>query len=97
MGKIDELVKQKNLSPHDLAYHTSRSIKPKGKIRVLVPKEDNIARVEYICPKCMRQDYTEQPWKRPFSLKCTSCSFKISVPKMKEQFKRELKAEKKQK
>jgi DNA-directed RNA polymerase subunit RPC12/RpoP len=93
MGKIDEFVEKKKLLPRDLAYHTNRSIKPKGRIRVLVPKEDNLARVEYMCPECSGEGFVEQPWQRPFSVKCAKCGFKISVPKMKQQFKKEMKAE----
>lgn len=89
--RIDALVKEKKLSPSDALYHTTRHVGA-GKIRVLALKSDGIARCEYICPSCKKYGYSEEPWKRPFSIKCVNCGFKISVPKMKEQFKREMKA-----
>lgn len=94
-SRIEELVEKKGVSPKDILYHTFRSISPRGKIRVLALKADNIARVEYVCPMCGKEGYAEEPWKRPFSVKCQHCSFRISVPKMKQQFKKEMKAKKK--
>jgi len=96
MGKIDDYVKANNCKPKELVYHTWRDVKnsqkkPTGKMRVLVDK-DMIARVEYACPECKHQAYAEQPWKRPFSIKCAKCSFKITVPKMKNEAKREAKS-----
>ena len=99
LKKIQEFVAEKGLKPSDCLYHTYRNSKnsknePTGKIRVLVPKSDSIARVEYICPECGHYAYTEQELKRPFSLKCEKCGFRITVPKMKQEFKKEQKAEK---
>lgn len=88
--KIDAIVKEKNITPHDCLYHTCRHI-DKGRMRILALKSDNIARCEYICPKCNKYGYGEETWKRPFSIQCVNCKGKISVPKMKEQFKREMK------
>lgn len=98
MGRIDEIIAQKKLKPSDCLYHTWRNClnkkgKPTGKIRVLVPKSDKTARVEYTCPECSHQGYAEAAWKKPFFVRCDKCSFKLSVPKMKDQFKREMKAE----
>jgi DNA-directed RNA polymerase subunit RPC12/RpoP len=99
LKKIQEFVVEKKIKPSDCLYHTQRDAKnsnkePTGKIRVLVPKSDGIARVEYICPECGHYGYTEQEWKRPFSIKCDKCGFKLTVPKMKQEFKKEQKAEK---
>ncbi|MEM7813793.1 MAG: hypothetical protein QW548_02755 [Candidatus Aenigmatarchaeota archaeon] len=88
--KIEAIIKEKNLLPRDAVYHTTRHVGSSGKIRVLVLK-DGIARCEYICPSCTKYGYSEEPWKRPFAAKCANCGFKIAVPKMKEQFKREMK------
>ncbi len=90
MVKIDEYIAARSLKPADLLYHTNRTVEGTGKIRVLVTK-DNVARVEYTCPKCVHTDYTEETWKRPFSVKCAKCSYKIAVPKLKQQFKRDIK------
>lgn len=91
--KIDALVAQKKVTPHDCLYHTTRHI-GSGKMRILALKADGIARCEYICPHCGKYGYSEAPWTRPFSISCSACGAKISVPKMKQQFKREMKAEK---
>ncbi|MBI5061681.1 MAG: hypothetical protein HZB67_05200 [Candidatus Aenigmarchaeota archaeon] len=95
--KIDEFVQKHNILPRDCLYHTWRALKDSsgketGKLRVLAWK-DNIARSEYICPECTKYGYQETPWKRPFSVKC-QCGFRITVPKMKAEFKKEQKAKK---
>lgn len=72
-------------------YHTWRDIEEneekKGEIRVLVLK-DNVARVEYQCPGCGHEALEEQPWKRPFNVKCGKCGANIRVPKLKDQIKK---------
>jgi peptide subunit release factor 1 (eRF1) len=98
MSKIDDFVKEHNTKPSDCVYHTNRSIKSikgTGSIRVLVPKTDSIARCEYVCPECKHAAYTEVPWKRPFYVKCEKCSAKISVPRIRDEAKRERKLESK--
>ena len=91
-NKIQSMVKEKGIASRDCEYHTQRNIEGgKGKIRILALKADMIAHVEYICPHCQKYGYDEYPWKRPFSFKCKNCDKKISVPKLKEQFKREQK------
>lgn len=99
LKKIQEFIVKNNILPKDCLYHTNRTAKnsrkqPTGKIRVLVPKSDGKARAEYICPECGFYGYTETEWKRPFSVKCEKCGFKISVPKMRQEAKKELKAKK---
>jgi DNA-directed RNA polymerase subunit RPC12/RpoP len=95
MKKIDEFIEKHKILPRDCEYHTNRDITgksgKKGKLRVLAWKKDNMARVEYVCPECLKYGYQETEWKRPFSIKCEHCGIKIAVPKMKEQFKREMK------
>lgn len=97
MSKIQEFIVKNNIRPKECVYHTWRDAKNKqgratGKIRVLVPPNSETAMVEYTCPECRHTDYAEQPWKRPFYVKCSKCSFKISVPKMKSEAKREMKS-----
>jgi DNA-directed RNA polymerase subunit RPC12/RpoP len=96
MSKIADFIKKNNLKPKDCNYHTNRTVKSKsgkgiGSIRVLA-YEGN-AMVEYKCPECSHQSYTEAVWKRPFSVKCEKCNARISVPKLRAQAKREAKAE----
>ena len=100
--KIQQFVDEKKILPRDCLYHTWRDAKnskkqPTGKIRVLAWKGDGVARSEYICPECKKYGYQESEWKRPFSVKCEHCGFRITVPKMREEFKKEKKAEKKKK
>lgn len=100
MKRLDEFIAKNNIRPADCVYHTSRTPKnsrnePKGQIRVLVPKSDGRARAEYICPECGAYGYAEAEWKRPFYVKCEKCSFKMSVPKMRAEAKKEMKAKKK--
>jgi DNA-directed RNA polymerase subunit RPC12/RpoP len=97
MGKIQDFIIKNNVKPGDCVYHTWRDAKnskkqPTGKIRVLVPPASATAMVEYICPECKFSSYVESEWKRPFSVKCNKCGFKISVPKMKDEAKREMKS-----
>ncbi len=100
MSRIDDYVKQNSVLPKDCLYHTNRSARNAegeftGTIRVLVPKSDSIARCEYMCPECKHSAYAEQEWKRPFYIKCEKCGYKISVPKMRQEFKKEMKKKKK--
>ncbi|MBI5332772.1 MAG: hypothetical protein HZB65_04315 [Candidatus Aenigmarchaeota archaeon] len=94
---LEKFVQENSILPSQCAYHTRRDAlnkagKKAGKMRILVLKADNIARVEYICPECSHHGYHESQWQRPFSFKCNKCNSTIKVPKMKEQFKREMKA-----
>lgn len=96
MSKIQDFVIKNNIKPKECVYHTWRDTKnskkqPTGKIRVLVPPNSTIAMVEYTCPECKHSAYAEEQWKRPFSVKCAKCGFKISVPKLKDEAKREAK------
>jgi len=98
--KISEFIAKSGIKPSECLYHTWRFVKNKkmvdnGVIRVLVPKSDSRARVEYICPECGHYAFVEVEWKKPFSVSCEKCKHRITVPKMREEFKREQKAEQK--
>lgn len=80
--KISSLIKEKNLKSSQCVYHTLRILDNGGKVRVLV-LPDQIARAEYVCPKCGQYGYYEVEWKRPFSVKCEKCGATIKVPKLK--------------
>lgn len=97
MSKIDDYIRENNVKPSDCLYHTNRTAmskdgRPSGSIRVLVARADSVARTEYKCPECAHSAYDEQGWKRPFSVKCEKCGFRITVPKMKQAFKKEAKS-----
>jgi len=74
-------------------YHTWRDLeedeKKIGEIRVLVIGD--VARAEYQCPNCKHEAMIEQPWKRPFNVKCEECGQLIRVPKLKDQVKKKKK------
>ena len=98
MGKIQDYAVKNNIKPKECVYHTWRDAKnaknePTGKIRVLVPPHSSMAMVEYTCPECKHTAYAEQEWKRPFNIKCEKCGYKIGVPKMKAEAKKEAKAD----
>ncbi len=80
-GILEEFIKKNGIKPKDCRYHTLRTV-GSGKIRVLVLK-DGIARTEYLCPDCSHHGYEEKEWKRPFSVKCSSCGKTIRVPRLK--------------
>jgi len=80
-------------------YITNRRIKnkageEKGKVRVLVKADSDIAEVDYVCPECGYSEHVEPAWKRPFSVRCSKCGFVIKVSKLKDEIKREKKAKK---
>ncbi len=98
MSKIQDYIVKNKVVSKECVYHTWRDVKskkgePTGKIRVLVPPKSATAMVEYTCPECKHAAYTEQPWKRPFGVNCEKCKTKITVPKMKNAAKKELKAD----
>ena len=94
LKKIQEYIEKNNILPKNCDYHTQISVKNSkgqvaGKLRVLAV--NGKAMLEYVCPECGNYGFVEQEWKRPFYTKCQKCSFKISVPKLKQEFKKEQK------
>jgi len=80
-----------------IKYITTRDLKNskgdiKGKVRVLVMKNQTNALVKYTCPECLYTSKMEKEWKRPFHFKCEKCGFLIRVPRLKEEIKKERKA-----
>lgn len=63
-----------------------------GSIKVLVPKDSNMAKVKYVCPECKKSADTTEEWKKPFFVKCGFCNHTIKLPKLLAQFKKEKKA-----
>ncbi len=90
MGKIDEIIKEKGLTPKDCEYHTRRLLENDGKIRVLVIKGIPVAYAEYKCPKCGHEGYSEQEYKKVskaskirLRVECEKCHLNIKVDKLK--------------
>ena len=80
-------------------YVTNRTAQNKagearGKIRVLVKQGSDTAEVDYVCPECSMSEHREQEWTRPFSIKCSKCSFMIKLPKLKDEIKKDKKRNK---
>jgi len=80
-------------------YVTNRSAvnkagEAKGKIRVLVKQGSDTAEVDYVCPECSMSEHKEQAWIKPFSIKCSKCSFVIKLPKLKDEIKKDKKRKK---
>ena len=96
MAKIESIIKEKKIKPSDCSYHTWRDLSNKkgeitGKVRVLVIKGEEKARVEYKCPYCGNEDYLETQWFKPFSFQCRKCGSTIKILKLREEFKKEQK------
>ncbi|UCD02633.1 MAG: hypothetical protein JSV63_02460 [Candidatus Aenigmatarchaeota archaeon] len=75
-------------------YVTNRTLKnrageEKGRIKALVPTDSETAQIDYVCPECGFSEHKEQPWQRPFSVKCSKCSLDIKIPKLKDEIKKD--------
>jgi len=69
-------------------YITKRTLQNKagedrGTILVTVKKDSDRAEGKYTCPECGAQGAVNQEFKRPFSVKCQNCGFRMRLPKMK--------------
>ena len=70
-------------------YMTNRTIPNKagkpdaGKLKAFVLVDSDTAEIDYTCPECGHSEHTKQPFKRPFSVKCSKCGQTIKVPKLK--------------
>lgn len=90
MGKIDDIIRDKKITPALCDYHTRRTLENGGKIRALRIKGDNVNHVEYTCPKCGHEGYASIPFvpvskaaKIRFIVECAKCKEKIKVEKLK--------------
>jgi len=63
----------------------------KGKMRVFVKVDSDVAETNYRCPECGFEEHVEIEWKRPFSVRCSKCGFVMRLPKLKDEIKREKK------
>ncbi|MEE9323756.1 MAG: hypothetical protein V3U72_04380 [Candidatus Aenigmarchaeota archaeon] len=66
----------------------------KGRMRVLIKVDSDIAETDYECPGCGFKEHVEPEWERPFSVKCSKCGFLMKLPKLKDEMKREKKKRK---
>jgi DNA-directed RNA polymerase subunit RPC12/RpoP len=82
-----------------IEYATNRLLKNSsgkitGKIRILKLKEEELAKVEYVCPECKNEEKINCEWKKPFSIRCSKCNFLIKVPSLRYEIKKMRKSEK---
>jgi len=61
----------------------SRAGEDRGSIMVAVKADSDAADVKYVCPECQDARQISETWKRPFSVKCVKCGFRMSLPKLK--------------
>lgn len=71
----------------------NRAGQENGSLAVAVKADADVADVRYRCPECQHQEQRQQEWKRPFMVKCRSCGFVMRLPKLRNQMKKEKKAE----
>ena len=89
-GEIDKIITSRKLTPADCEYHTLRTLENNGKIRALVIKGENIAHIEFICPKCGTHSYQTQENKKVskaakirYKVECPKCGEKLKIDKLK--------------
>lgn len=70
-------------------YVTNRTIPnkagepDKGTVKAMVPNGSDTAKVSYKCAECGFQEEREEPFTRPFNVKCSKCGFVMKLPKLK--------------
>ncbi|MFH1364050.1 MAG: hypothetical protein ABIH52_00155 [Candidatus Aenigmatarchaeota archaeon] len=79
-------------------YVTNRQVKNKagedtGRMKLFVKKDSELAEGEYTCPECRHNGKINDPWVKPFAIKCEKCNITIKLPKLLKQFKKEKKKE----
>lgn len=85
---------RKNLCDEmEIAYITTRELanssgQMKGKIRIIVLKNENTANVDLTCPECGASQKKKEEWKMPFSTNCNKCGFQIKVDSLKKEIKK---------
>ena len=87
---IDNLIKERKITPTECGYHTIRALENNGKVRALVIKGENIIHIELVCPKCGSYYYHSEEWKKVskaakirFAVKCPKCGDSTKVEKLK--------------
>ncbi len=91
---------QQEYTMSQFKFVSNRSVKNEkgeetGKIKIFVKADSNKAEGDYKCPECLNEGKINQEFSRPFSVICQKCNFKINLPKLKEEMKKEKNAEKK--
>ncbi len=96
LEKIDELVKKGELDPSNVKFTTWQDKKNDdgeiiGTARVVQEEDEELAKVEYICPRCQKHGFKETEYKRPFWVKCEGCEKSFSIPRLKDKVKKKKK------
>ena len=66
----------------------------KGRMRVLVKIDSDVAETDYECPECGFREHVDLEWKRPFAVKCSKCGFLMRLPRLRDEIRREKKRSK---
>ena len=82
----------------EIKYITTKPLqnsegKGTGRIRIIVLKGEDEAHVDYVCPQCGFSEKKNEPWKKPFRMKCTRCNFLIKISSLRAEIKRERKVD----
>jgi|GEM_PF-550719 len=94
LEKIDEMVKNGELDPSNVKFTTWQDKRNDegeviGTARVVQEEDEELAKVEYICPRCQHRGFKETEYKRPFWVECEGCEKSFSVPRLKDKVDRE--------
>ncbi|MEM0481179.1 MAG: hypothetical protein QXQ14_03315 [Candidatus Aenigmatarchaeota archaeon] len=73
----------------EIEYFTNRTFEGKynGKVRIIVYKGEKVANIEYICPNCGFQSSKQQEWKKPLTIICDNCKYKIKITSLRREIK----------
>ena len=77
----------------EIGYITTRELenssgRVSGKIRVVVPKGENVADIILTCPECGAVQSRKEEWKLPFSTNCEKCGFQIRIENLRREIKK---------
>lgn len=95
---IENKVKEGEIDPSNVKFTTWQDKKNDddeiiGTVRVVQEEGDELAQVEYICPRCQNHGFKRNEYKRPFWVECENCEKSFSVPRLKDKTERENKKE----
>ncbi len=96
LEKINEMVKEGKIDPGNVKFTTWQDKKNDdgeiiGTVRVVQEEDEDLAKVEYICPRCQNHGFRKTEYKRPFWVKCENCEKSFSVPRLKDKVDRKKK------
>lgn len=93
---ISDMVSDGDIDPSNVEFTTWQDKRNDdgeviGTVRVVMEEDDDLAQVEYICPRCQNHDFKKAEYNRPFWVECENCEKSFTVPKLKDKVDREKK------